>query len=250
MDEKSDFLLYDGKQSQKLRPRGSTASPRGRPTREQSEKRHNVLLDHALELFLERGFERTSIEAIVDGVGMARRTVYARYGDKHVLFKAALQRLIDDLVVSRETLEKVESDDLEATLLNLARQIVANMRTPDGQRLSRLANAEVFQMPEIGAYFWENTGRITITYLTDLFNRRLCTASAAEAALSFYALAVDGSFRSWLWLQPSEEEFQRQMVYRVRLFLAGAKHLAAADGETGDDGASSLARKTDARSVV
>lgn len=244
MDAETDLILYDGK------PSPSPAhgrSRRGRPTREQSEKRHNDLLDHALDLFLERGFEGTSIEAIVDAVGMARRTVYARYGDKHSLFKAALQRLIDELVVPVDTLRQLETDDLEATLLNVNRLILSNMRSPNGLRLTRIANAEVFRMPEIGAYFWDRTGRVTISYLTDLFERRLAAAPAADAALSFYLLAIEGSFRSWIWLHPPEPDFERQMAYRIQLFLRGVRALLdkspAPDGPSG----ASRASKADAK---
>lgn len=38
---------------------------------------NEALLDVALDLFLDQGFERTSIEAICARAGMAKRTVYA-----------------------------------------------------------------------------------------------------------------------------------------------------------------------------
>jgi len=67
----------------------------GRPTRQEAAERDAQLLDKALELFVANGFERTTIEAITAAVGMAKRTVYARYGDKTTLFRAALQRAIE-----------------------------------------------------------------------------------------------------------------------------------------------------------
>ncbi len=211
-------MLYSGK----VEPPGAKRSNgRGRPTREQSEQRHLELLDRALDLFLERGFDGTSIEAIVDSLRMARRTVYARYGDKLTLFKAALQRAIDRLVISHATLRMAETDSLEETLLNVTRNIVANMRTPEGLRLMRIANAEAFTKPEIGAYLWERTGGVTLIYLTDLFERRLDPEHASDAALAFYQLMIDGAFRTWLWLRPSDDEIDRQAVYRIRLFMAG-----------------------------
>ncbi|MBU6268334.1 MAG: TetR/AcrR family transcriptional regulator, partial [Sphingomonadales bacterium] len=72
-------------------PAPSRRSP-GRPTREQAIERDRELLDTALDLFLENGFEGTSIEAITAAVGMAKRTIYSRYEDKRGLFRAALQR--------------------------------------------------------------------------------------------------------------------------------------------------------------
>src|ERR1700733_2088209 len=92
----------------------------GRPTLTNEE-----LLDKALDLFLEKGFERTTIDAITASAGMAKRTVYARYGDKATLFKAALQRAIDDWIVPVEQLQAAETDDLEETLLAVARILIA-----------------------------------------------------------------------------------------------------------------------------
>ena len=90
----------------------ATKVGRGRPTLSNAE-----LLDKALDLFLARGFERTSIDAITTAARMAKRTVYRRYGDKTALFKAALQRAIEEWIVPAERLRAAETDDFEATLL-------------------------------------------------------------------------------------------------------------------------------------
>src|SRR5690606_36361585 len=73
----------------------------GRPSLSNEE-----LLDKALDLFLEQGFERTSIDAITAAAGMAKRTVYARYGDKTNLFKAALKRAISEWIVPVDRLRE------------------------------------------------------------------------------------------------------------------------------------------------
>ena len=65
----------------------------GRPTRAQADARHLVLLDAALNHFLEKGFELTTIDAVVQEVGMTKRTVYARYPDKAALFHDTAARL-------------------------------------------------------------------------------------------------------------------------------------------------------------
>src|SRR5690349_18551875 len=43
------------------------------------------LLDQALDIFLQHGFDRTSVDAITATAGMAKRTFYLRYGDKESL---------------------------------------------------------------------------------------------------------------------------------------------------------------------
>jgi len=214
-------------------PKLSRPGP-GRPSRQQIERRNRELLDTALELFLERGFEGTTIEAIIEAVGMSRRTVYARYADKDALFRAALERAIDDWVVPVETLRSAETNDLEESLIAIARLMAANASSPSGLRLARIANAEVFRMPEIGAYLWERTAQIALGYLGDLFVRRLWPVppdpqAVEETALSFLILVVEGSLQMAVWGRISDAEMDRQVINRTRLFLHGAQTAAVQD---------------------
>ena len=199
----------------------------GRPSRARIAERDRELLDRALDLFLERGFDGTTIDSIIEAVGMSRRTVYARYADKLALFKAALERAVDDWVVPAERLRAAECDDLEQTLLAVARLMVDNVRSPSGLRLARIANAEVFRLPEIGAYLWERTAQIALAYLADLFERRLWPeppdrAVIDDTAMAFLILIVEGSFQMAAWQYAEPAEFDRKIAFRVRLFLHGA----------------------------
>lgn len=194
----------------------------GRPTLS-----NEALLDKALDIFLEKGFERTSIDAITAAAGVAKRTVYLRYGDKATLFKAALERAIDEWILPVETLRAAESDDLEDTLLRIGQILVANIMTPAGLRLLRITNAESGRMPEIGAYtFKHGTGR-TIAYLADLFTRRIRPRGrpledAEDAALAFLHLVISGPPTMTVWgLELDEAAVDRHTRYAVGLFLYG-----------------------------
>src|ERR1700704_2187681 len=63
----------------------------GRPTREEALRRDARLLDVATTLFMERGFDGTSIDAVAEAAGVSKPTVYARYRDKRDLFAAVLR---------------------------------------------------------------------------------------------------------------------------------------------------------------
>ena len=65
--------------------------PGGRPTRAEAERRHAALLETAMRLFLERGYEPVSVEEIAKQAGVAKRFFYARYADKSALFVAAVE---------------------------------------------------------------------------------------------------------------------------------------------------------------
>lgn len=51
-----------------------------------------VVLDKAMKLFWEQGYEKTSLSDLVEHMGIHRRSLYDTFGDKHSLFIRALDR--------------------------------------------------------------------------------------------------------------------------------------------------------------
>jgi TetR/AcrR family transcriptional repressor of nem operon len=51
-----------------------------------------VALERAVELFWERGYEKTSLHDLVERMGIGRRSLYDTFGDKHTLFLTALSK--------------------------------------------------------------------------------------------------------------------------------------------------------------
>lgn len=208
----------------------------GRPTLSNEE-----LLDTALDLFLEKGFERTSIDAITAAAGMAKRTVYARYGDKTNLFKAALTRAIEEWIVPIERLRAAETEDFEATLIAIGRILLENTLNPAGLRLLRLTNAESVKMPEISIFNVKHGTEPTLEYLAALFRKRLCFGEAQaedadHAAQAFLNLVVGGLANNAALGFPIEPDAAEQHTrYTVRLFLHGLMAETASTDTPGRD---------------
>jgi TetR/AcrR family transcriptional regulator, mexJK operon transcriptional repressor len=199
----------------------------GRQTPSGTELRNLELLDKALDLFLEKGFERTTIDGIAASVGMAKRTVYLRYGGKLGLFKASLQRAIEEWIVPVDRLRAAETDNLEETLLRIGRILVANMMGTAGLKLLRITNAESGRMPEIGVFTNTQGTAPTIAYLTDLIRRRVrpygaAVAEAEEAAMAFLFLVVGGPASLTAWGMAMDDVMvDKHTQYCVHLFLHG-----------------------------
>jgi TetR/AcrR family transcriptional repressor of mexJK operon len=169
-------------------------STAGRPTREQAEARQEALLDTALDMFLEGGFERTTIDAIAANLGMTKRTVYARHADKAALFRASVERAIERYTIPLEALHAVDSGDLEETLTAIAYLRIAKIMSPEGLQMQRILNAEAPRFPEIFDRFYEQAARPTVDFLAHLLRRHAATGVVAiedpdRAALAFLSLA-------------------------------------------------------------
>lgn len=178
-------------------------------------------------MFLEGGFEQTTVEEIAVQVGMSKRTVYARYEDKGALFKAAVRRAIEQYTVPRETLEPLVSDDLEETLAAIARLRIANMTRPVAIKLQRILSAQSYRFPELfNAAFEEGTGP-TVEFLGALFMRysalgEINVTEPQRAATAFLSLVVGGPTRVIVsGNRLKEKEIDEHIRFAVGLFLRG-----------------------------
>ena len=75
-------------------------SGQGLPVARPKEFNETVVLRKAMDLFWEQGYGATSMEDLVDHLGIGRASLYATYGAKHDLFMRALDTYIQDRVTS------------------------------------------------------------------------------------------------------------------------------------------------------
>ena len=201
----------------------------GRPTPEQARQRHDELLDSALDLFLDKGFEQATIEAIAASVGMTKRTVYSRYATKAALFKAAVQRSIERQIVPPATLAALDTGDFAQAITALARLRVAQVMTPAGLKQQRIINTESYRFPEIFTMAYELSTRPVVEFLANLLRRetvagRLAISDPERAANVFLSMVVSGPIRilvSGHRLTPAE--ITERLEFAIQLFLDGAR---------------------------
>jgi TetR/AcrR family transcriptional repressor of nem operon len=73
-----------------------------------------VALDRAMELFWEQGYEATSIEALVQAMGIQRGSLYATFGSKRDLFLATLERYREQSITHLERIFAETASPLSA----------------------------------------------------------------------------------------------------------------------------------------
>jgi TetR/AcrR family transcriptional regulator, mexJK operon transcriptional repressor len=206
----------------------SRPSP-GRPTRIQAEQRHTQLLDRALDVFLRRGYKLATMEEIIGSIGMHKSTVYSLYADKEALFRATVQRAIKQWIQPVDVLKAAETDDLEATLIAIARLRMENSVSPIALKLQRIIIAESFRFPEITQMFWEQGVRSSVEYLTQLLAQRakkgeILVEQPELIAHGFFTLTVGLITRMiLLGTKMDQQETDRRIKVYVKLFLNGVR---------------------------
>jgi len=71
------------------------------------------VLERAVDLFREKGFEGTSIPELTERLGICRQSLYNAFGDKRGLFLAALERYGEREVESKLALLEADGSPLE-----------------------------------------------------------------------------------------------------------------------------------------
>src|SRR5918992_1921567 len=96
-----------------MRKKKAVKTPKGDQTR-------TLILETALEMFRERGYEQTTMRAIAKKAGVSLGNAYYYFSSKEYLIQAFYQRLHEDhLAVAVPALENEET--LKARLLTVVR---------------------------------------------------------------------------------------------------------------------------------
>jgi AcrR family transcriptional regulator len=126
----------------------SNVTRSGRPPRALAEKVEERILDAARRVFVERGFEGTSIDQIAEVARAGKPTIYARFPGKEALFTAAIERGVDDMHLESHA---PTGTTLEERLASLGRAMLQTGLAPESIGRIRLAIAEARRFPDFAS---------------------------------------------------------------------------------------------------
>ncbi|HWG06359.1 MAG TPA: TetR/AcrR family transcriptional regulator, partial [Beijerinckiaceae bacterium] len=128
--------------------------PGGRPTRTEAERRHRDLLASARRLFLDKGWDATSIDEISRVSGIAKRFIYARYADKAALFIGVIENYVAEQIGALQSPSPPPAD-IETGLVEFGAQLLERALQPEAIAILRLFFAQAPRFPELTKLFVE-----------------------------------------------------------------------------------------------
>ena len=205
------------------RPRG------GRPTRAAAAERDERLLEIATAMFLESGFDATSMDRLAEAAAIGKATLYARYSDKAALFADVLKRRI---LAVYEPLEEefampVAGVDLGDVLRRLSRQLIEKGLSSEAVALGRILSAQGTNFPDLAHLaIKEGIGRqcrlietVLAPYAAD---PRFDLQDVPLAADLFLALVIGRATRLKIYgIAVDPADLEQRTEAAVRLFLRG-----------------------------
>jgi TetR/AcrR family transcriptional regulator, mexJK operon transcriptional repressor len=214
--------------------RRTTAKARhgGRPRAADVDKLNQDILTAAGELFMENGFDGTSMDAIAEKARISKRTLYLRHADKSALFNSVMYDLLGRSLVPLELIQ-YELGDLNSVLLAIARDMVTGVVRPEFLAVYRLVSFEANRRPEFGRWIYEVRRRPAVQVIATVLQRHrdeLCLTDFERAAEQFMSLTVDVAVRLGTFgMKIASGEMEDQLKAAVDLFLNGARRHGTRD---------------------
>ncbi len=200
----------------------------GRPSQEEALRRDARLIEIAAAVFMERGFDATTIDAVAEAASVGKATLYARYRDKGELFAAVFRRQIDRWQAVSAPDAPAPGARVGDVLLSAARRMIAVALAPEAVAISRIVMAQAIRFPDLARTVqregWQRS-TLSVAALLDHFVRdgQIAVDDTEMAADLFLSLVIGRQTRTaMLGIATDPEQIDRRVEAAVSLFLTGA----------------------------
>jgi TetR/AcrR family transcriptional repressor of mexJK operon len=176
-----------------------TQARAGRP---KSEEKRTAILCAASRLFLEKGLQGTSMDAVAREAGVSKQTVYSHFENKEALFRACIQGKIAQYGFAEGGFP--DAGDVGEGLFLLTRRFMALIFDPEVVAMHRVVLGEAANHPRIAGLFYESGPAAT---------KRAVGAFLERLALRGDLDIPDITYASWLLPNMAFGKFQIQLQF-------------------------------------
>ena len=115
-------------------------------------QRTQAMINAAIDCFLTYGYEKTSLDMIIQKSGGSRSTLYHHFKNKEGLFSAVIENLIDDIFLEVQN-KMLEHKTAYQLLEHFGSSFINKLLEPKTMGLYRLVIAESVHFPMLGQAF-------------------------------------------------------------------------------------------------
>jgi AcrR family transcriptional regulator len=190
------------------------------------------LIDAATALFLERGFDATTIDAVAEAARVSKLTLYSQYRDKRGLFAAVLRQEIERWLAPLATAAEMPVPDrsgesIEKSLVDLGRKLQAVSGEAGAWSVGRILAAQAGNFPELASLANEEGWLKAVATTARLFGRLaaqglLQVANAEIAAEAYLHIVLGHNMRCAMYGVPINPKGQdKRLRLSIRMLLTG-----------------------------
>lgn len=203
--------ITDAARTREARPKG--------PGRPRDRQKDAAILKAAQRLFLERGFDGASVDAIAEAAGVAKATVYARFADKEALLRESIETKCGEFL-DADTLDWRAGRTLRDGLIAIAERFLSLVTDADALSMHRLMMQEGQKNDRLPTLFFESAILPTV--------RRLAAFLDSEAArLGVTLKDSEGAAWRFLGMVKGEDHMRAMFSMKSRARASVRRHVAA-----------------------
>lgn len=197
--------------------------------RVRTEGKRETILETAAQVFMELGYERTSMSEIAVRLGGSKATLYSYFPSKDDLFLQVVKHLVGSKVdPAYADLSSQAGEDLRTVLTGLGERSLAAISSPESIALWRMVVGQA-HLSDIGQRYWEQGPQPALEALARFLAAasdagRLDVADARSAA--FHLMNLFHAEFAWRWMfgypvALTREQIRDAVARAVTAFLEG-----------------------------
>jgi AcrR family transcriptional regulator len=189
-------------------------------------ERRTAILRAAADEFFERGYEATSIDAIIERIGGSKRDIYSEFGNKEGLFVALISERAEYALTA---LGESAGLNLREALLEFGRRFITVSASPVMLGVYRATLSEARRFPHLARVFYDRGPGRAESRLAELLEAANQKGEAQIADCTIAASHFIGMFRDNFHLRrllglacaPDSKQVEKAVVSAVDIFLFG-----------------------------
>lgn len=160
------------------------------------EEKRTAAVRAAMALFLEQGYERTSLQQVARRAEVSTATLFKRFPTKAALFEAIIE---ESWQIESPCEGALPTGDPRRGLHKIGANYVAKMRTPEMAAVYRLIISEALRFPDLGQILYDRGKAPYLAWLNtylaaEVRAGELAVPDVARASREFLALIAGQAF--------------------------------------------------------
>ena len=199
-----------------------------------SELKRRSVIEVATRLFLDQGYQGTSMDEIAAAAEVSKQTVYKQFHDKNQLFSDIVVGITERAsAIARALRDRFDAvTELEPDLVSIAIAYASGVLHPDVIRLRRLVISEAVHFPDLAAAYFAQAPQRGLAAVADglgsLVERQLLAIAELDMAAVQFAYLVLGPLIDQALFLPktgiTPKQIQRYAIAGVGSFLRTYKN--------------------------
>lgn len=213
------------------RESGTDTEQSQRPRRARRLASGSAIREAAAALFLEKGYQGTSMDDVAAAAHISKQTIYTHFADKEALFADLVLGNVDRVEAFVAGIPETVNGapDVGTGLQEVARRYLGVVSQPEVLRLRRLVIGEAGRFPELASTYYRQVPQRVYTALAQLMQQLadqggLRLTDPVLAANHFAWLVLGTLFDRGMFYGPDEtmtdEDLDRLADSALRVFMA------------------------------